>query len=83
MNELKKQRTEYLPSVETPKFDDYLNAIGLPTDNILADTDERGIVIENIPQIIKDIPSDRKEKKRLYIYQNLLRQVQLDCLTHL
>lgn len=62
MNELKKQRTGYLPSVETPKFDDYLSAIGLPTDNILADTDERGIVIENIPQIIKDIPSDRKEK---------------------
>jgi len=44
----------------------YLELLDLPNDNILIDIKERGIVVQNIPNIVESIPLEKRNKS-LYI----------------
>ncbi|MDB9525147.1 hypothetical protein PN498_04040 [Oscillatoria sp. CS-180] len=38
-------------AVETPIFISYLEQFGLPTDNIIASTEERNVISSNLPTL--------------------------------
>lgn len=51
-------------AAETIKFQSYLAHYGLPTENIIASTDERRIVGENLPAFLNALSQDEKRDAR-------------------
>jgi hypothetical protein len=51
-------------AADTAVFSDYLRHLGLPTDNVLASTEERRIVHENLPQFLRALPAVDKQEAR-------------------
>ena len=51
-------------AAETEIFTSYLEQLGLPTDNIIATTDERKIIADNLPVFLRDLPDDEKKEAR-------------------
>lgn len=51
-------------AVETNVFTQYLNQLGLPTDNVIASTDERVIVATNLPAFIATLGVEEKRDAR-------------------
>lgn len=51
-------------SVETNLFNEYLVQLQLPTENIIASTDERKIVSEAIPNLVGTLPIDVRRRSR-------------------
>ena len=47
-------------------FNNYLGMLGLPTNNLLIDKDERLVVINNLPSVVKKL-DDEKKKEAMYI----------------
>lgn len=51
---------------DTTKFEEYLSYLGLPTDNIIADINERGVIENNLPAFIESLdPETRKNARYL------------------
>ena len=61
-NYLKKPVTDL--AVETNVFTGHLQALGLPTDNVIAETNEREIVLNNLNEFIGTLSLDEKEDAR-------------------
>lgn len=51
-------------AADTSIFTNYLSQFGLPTDNIIASTDQRLIVSNNLPQFLDTIPNEEKKNAR-------------------
>jgi hypothetical protein len=51
-------------AAETPVFAAYLQQFGLPTDNIIATTAERGIIAANLPTLLDALPPSEKQDAR-------------------
>ena len=51
-------------AADTSIFTNYLNQFGLPTDNIIASTDQRLIVSNNLTQFLNTIPNEEKKNAR-------------------
>jgi hypothetical protein len=51
-------------AVETSLFTDYLKELGLPTDNVIAETDEREIVLSNLHGFIATLTPEEKKDAR-------------------
>jgi hypothetical protein len=53
-------------STDTTRFELYLDSLGLPTENIIADVKERGIIENNLPNFINTLdPETRKNARYL------------------
>ena len=48
---------------DTTKFEQYLDYLGLPTENIIADISERGVIQNNLPAFIESLDSETVEKQ--------------------
>jgi len=59
---IKKQSTEL--AADTNVFTAYLEKLGLPTDNIIATTDERAVVAGNLPSFLAALSADEKRDAR-------------------
>ncbi len=46
------------------KFEEYLEHLGLPTDNIIADINERQIIQQSLPNFIASLPNEVKRESR-------------------
>ena len=53
-----------LLSTDTTKFEEYLNHLGLPTDNIIAELSERKVIEQNLPTFIQSLPEDVRREAR-------------------
>lgn len=61
-----------LPELQAPKqlaadtavFADYLRGFGLPTDNVIASTEERAVLASNLPHFLSAIPPEEKRESR-------------------
>lgn len=51
-------------AAETNKFQAYLAYYDLPTENIIASTDERRVVGENLPSFLSSLSSEEKREAR-------------------
>lgn len=51
-------------AAETPVFISYLQRFDLPTDNIIASTDERNIIASNLPLFLSALPAESKKDAR-------------------
>ncbi len=51
-------------AVDSGVFGDYLKGLGLPTDNIIADSEQRRAVATNLPAFIQSIPAEERAKAR-------------------
>jgi len=51
-------------AVETVVFKEYLSQFGLPTDNIIASSEERRIIASNLPEFLSLVPRDVKQGAR-------------------
>jgi hypothetical protein len=51
-------------AAETAIFTSYLEKFGLPTENIIATTDERKIVGQNLPSFLEALPIEEKREAR-------------------
>ncbi|MDV6225650.1 hypothetical protein R2G56_05070 [Nitratireductor aquimarinus] len=49
---------------QAQKIVDYLESVGLPSQNIIADINERKTIGNNLPQFIKELPTEVKENAR-------------------
>lgn len=50
--------------VDSLRFESFLEGLNLPTDNIIADTEERRIVGENLPQFLNSVDESDKNDAR-------------------
>jgi len=50
--------------VDSSKFESFLKGLSLPTDNVIANTEERKIVGENLPQFLEGVDSADKADAR-------------------
>ena len=62
-NEIKPKGANELVADST-MFESYLESLDLPTANVIATTDERKIVGENLPAFLSSIPTDDKAEAR-------------------
>lgn len=62
-NEIVKRGTSEL-AAKTEVFTSYLEQLGLPTDNIIATTNERKVIADNLPVFLRDLPTDEKNDAR-------------------
>ncbi len=53
-----------LLATDTTKFEEYLNYLGLPTDNIIAELSERQVIEQNLPRFIESLPVEVKREAR-------------------
>ncbi|MBT9097461.1 hypothetical protein KFZ76_07015 [Methylovulum psychrotolerans] len=53
-----------LLATDTTKFEEYLNYLGLPTDNIIAELSERQVIEQNLPKFIDSLPVEVKREAR-------------------
>lgn len=53
-----------LPTTDTTKFESYLQALGLPTQNIIAPTNERKIIESNLTPFLASLSPDVKKDAR-------------------
>jgi hypothetical protein len=51
-------------AADTSVFTAYLEQFGLPTENVIATTKERGIVGSNLPTFLDDLPAEEKRDAR-------------------
>src|SRR5882724_3532411 len=51
-------------AVETTVFAGYLQRFGLPTNNIIASTDERRVIATNLPTFLQALPPEEKREAR-------------------
>jgi hypothetical protein len=51
-------------AADTQVFVSYLENLGLPIDNVIATTDERSIIAENLPQFITSLPTEERKEAR-------------------
>lgn len=51
-------------AAETNVYTAYLAQVGLPTDNIIATTEERSIVASNLPIFLNSLPPEEKREAR-------------------
>lgn len=51
-------------TAETNTFTNYLSQLGLPTDNVIASTDERDLVSTNLPAFLKTLTPDQLREAR-------------------
>lgn len=58
----KKQVTDL--AAETNTFTDYLQELGLPVDNVIAETNERQIVISNLFDFVQSLNPEEKQNAR-------------------
>jgi len=62
--EIVEGRDGILLSTDTTKFEEYLNYLGLPTDNIIAELSERQVIEQNLPTFIQSLPDEVKREAR-------------------
>lgn len=62
-NELIPKKASEL-AADTATFTSFLQQFGLPTDNIIATTDEREVVAANLPQFLAALSTDEKRESR-------------------
>ncbi len=67
-------------AVETNKFAAYLQQFDLPTDNIIATTEERALVAINLPTFLDTLTTEDKREAR-YLSKFVEQQQRLDFLT--
>lgn len=53
-----------LLTTDITKFEEYLNHLGLPTDNIIAEINERQVIEQNLPGFIASLPVEVKRDAR-------------------
>lgn len=53
-----------LLTTDITKFEEYLNHLGLPTDNIIAEISERQVIEQNLPGFIASLPDEVKRDAR-------------------
>lgn len=53
-----------LLTTDITKFEEYLNHLGLPTDNIIAEVNERQVIEQNLPGFIASLPDEVKRDAR-------------------
>lgn len=51
-------------AADTNTFLSYLNGYGLPTDNIIASTEERAVIGKNLPTLLETIPTELRKDAR-------------------
>lgn len=51
-------------AAETNVYTTYLAQVGLPTDNIIATTEERAVVTTNLPAFLQALPTEEKREAR-------------------
>jgi hypothetical protein len=51
-------------AADTTVYTNYLAQVGLPTDNIIATTEERSIVAGNLPAFLNSLPTEEKREAR-------------------
>ena len=59
--------TKYDPkalAADTAVFAGYLQSLGLPTDNVIASTDERHVLAANLPHFLAALPAEEKQEAR-------------------
>ena len=65
MSELPIQTREPIDlAVETTVFTGYLKQLGLPTENVIATTEERRVVAINLPAFLHSLPPEEKREAR-------------------
>jgi len=58
------QSQSQLTSTDFSRFDQYLESLGLPKENILAELNERQVVQTNFPQFMMSLPPEVKRESR-------------------
>ncbi|MCC2607918.1 hypothetical protein [Planctobacterium marinum] len=53
-----------LLTTDITRFEEYLNHLGLPTDNIIAEVNERQVIEQNLPGFIASLPDEVKRDAR-------------------
>ena len=53
-----------LLSTDLSKFEEYLDHLGLPAENIIAEIGERKVIEQNLPALINSLPADTKRDAR-------------------
>jgi hypothetical protein len=51
-------------TAETTKFTAYLSQLGLPTDNVIATTEERDVIAGNLPAFLTSLSTEEKREAR-------------------
>lgn len=64
MAEIQRFQEGELIEKQVQRITSFLDAIGLPSDNIIADQSEREIIGKNLPQYISDLPIELKRDAR-------------------
>lgn len=64
MSDITKFQNGELIEQQVQKITDFLEIIGLPSDNIIANVSERDIIGKNLPQYIYDLPAELKRDAR-------------------
>jgi len=64
MTDITKFEEGELIEKQVQKITNFLDTIGLPSDNIIADTSEREIIGKNLPQYIYELPDELKRDAR-------------------
>jgi len=64
MTDIKKYEGGELIEKQVQMITEFLDTIGLPSDNIIADNNERDIIGKNLPQYIYDLPEEIKRDAR-------------------
>ena len=64
MTDIKKYEDGHLIERQVQLITDFLDTMGLPSDNIIADLGEREIIGKNLPQYIYDLPEELKRDAR-------------------
>lgn len=64
MSDITKFQNGELIEQQVQKINDFLEIIGLPSDNIIANVSERDIIGKNLPQYIYDLPAELKRDAR-------------------
>lgn len=62
--EIAEKNNSSLLSTDLSRFEDYLNHLGLPTQNIIAEVNERKIIEQNLPNFIESLPVETKRDAR-------------------
>lgn len=60
-SELVKKEEGKLLVADITKFEQYLEYLGLPTENIIADIKERGVIESNLPAFIESLDDEIKK----------------------
>ncbi len=64
MSDIQKYEGGELIERQVQKITEFLDTIGLPSDNIIAELDEREIIGQNLPQYIYNLPDEIKRDAR-------------------